>query len=67
MDKCFEYFLCEKKECPAYGTKMRVECWKIENTLCNDKSIEVILYHNHDKCKYCQYYKAVNFTEQYIK
>ena len=57
MEKCYEYFKCKKKDCPAFDENQN--CWETENTLCNDPSVEVIVKYNKNKCEYCQYYKRI--------
>jgi hypothetical protein len=61
MEKCYEFFGCEKKECVMFDPKNSKLCWESDNTLCNSEGIEYIMKkHNNNKeevCKFCIYYK----------
>jgi len=56
MEKCYEYFSCYKKNCPAQSDS-KAKCWELENTLCNHPIQNTITKYNHDKCNYCIYKK----------
>lgn len=61
MEKCFEYFKCEKKNCPAFTEPNSVWCWEITGTHCHhEKTQDIILKYNKNKCKYCLYYKNIH-------
>jgi len=69
MEKCYEYFVCTKKDCPAYGRK-DVKCWEIEATLCHDLSVEhiqsVVSKSGFEKCHLCIYFKTLKERENLI-
>jgi hypothetical protein len=63
MGKCYDYFKCEKDDCPASGSKAGLECWEIENTHCSSTYLELLRKHKKDICKYCLYYKMVHSSD----
>ena len=58
MEKCYEYFGCEKKDCVMYENKSEAKCWDVQGTLCTHPTIEHVEKMGIDKCKYCIYYKS---------
>lgn len=57
MEKCYQFFRCRKKDCPAYENKDQTECWELEDTLCNSPHQEIMQNHKKSKCHYCHYYQ----------
>lgn len=59
MEKCHEYFVCNKWSCPA--RVVNKPCWKVEETECGayDRRLRTILQ-KEDKCSICTYKKIRN-------
>ncbi len=63
MEKCYNYFECNKKECVVFSITDGTPCWEIEGTLCNS---DAVFHLNKIKggktfsCKMCLYYRAMH-------
>ena len=57
MEKCYEYFGCNKKDCVMYKNKDKTKCWDVQGTLCNHPGMKIM---DKNKCKCCIYYEAIN-------
>lgn len=60
MEKCYEYFNCEKKECVMFSMTDNVSCWDVSGTLCSHPGVELYTKLGKEKCKICIYYNTVN-------
>ena len=60
MEKCYEYFACERTGCIMFGGDGEPHCWDVQGTLCNHSSVELVEQRGMYKCKYCLYYNTVN-------
>ncbi len=54
--KCWEYFECNKKECPVYKLKEH-RCWLIQGTHCHDE-IQGKFLEKIEMCLKCEPFKA---------
>jgi anti-anti-sigma factor len=54
--KCWEYFKCDKTDCPAYGSD-ELRCWLIPDTLCRDEIAGSYL-EKIESCAKCDVFKA---------
>ena len=43
MEQCYEYLGCDKKDCIMYGQEGTDHCWEVEETLCNNPAIQIML------------------------
>ncbi len=67
MEKCHEYFSCEKMDCVRRKNE-DLECWEIEETLCDTHSDYVTKIRNYiggksEACKYCIYYQQKHLKQ----
>ena len=63
MEKCFEYFMCNKTNCPAYSKAEASKCWETAGTLCHHyPTQEIMIKYKKDKCAYCLYYKSIHLN-----
>ena len=63
MENCFEYFKCQRIDCPAHSVDNKKPCWDIEETKC--QYLPEIMRSNNVIpkdifCSKCIYYKHVN-------
>jgi signal transduction histidine kinase/CheY-like chemotaxis protein len=58
MVRCWRYFNCDKKRCPAYESQDR-RCWFISGTYCRTE-IAVGYPEKFEGCKECDVYRAYN-------
>jgi len=61
MEKCYEYFDCDSKDCSKRKNNGK-HCWKMEDDLCHVHSQDVIFLRKEfenkkEACKFCFYYK----------
>jgi PAS domain S-box-containing protein len=60
--KCWEYFVCKKKECPVYKAK-NIKCWLISGTQCRNE-IQGKFLEKMEMCLNCRVFKNnVDFKE----
>jgi hypothetical protein len=60
MERCYEYFDCQKKDCVMYTITDDKQCWEIDGTQCNFPGIERLRKKHSNKvdvCKACLYYQ----------
>ena len=66
MEKCYDYFDCNKTECVIFQNKGDKPCWDTEGTLCFFSALTPIIETNNEneneKCDYCLY-KSANYKE----
>ena len=62
MEKCYDYFGCDKTECIMFQNEDNKPCWDIERTLCFFSPLAPIIEANNEnkKCDYCLY-KSANY------
>ncbi len=60
MEKCYQYFLCNQKDCPCWGTDHRVKCWEVKGTKCQDQRVSAMLPPGKSKCDFCLYRREVD-------
>ena len=70
MEKCYEFFKCEKTECIVHKNN-NLNCWEVENTLCASHNNDLNLLHKlfeskKDYCKFCFYYQDCNADKNII-
>ncbi len=60
MEKCYDYFDCDKTECIMFQDKSDKPCWDTEGTLCFFSPLTPIIEANNGskKCDYCLYKSA---------
>ncbi len=62
MEKCYDYFGCDKTECIMFQKKDDQPCWDTKETLCCftllTPIIEVINESENQKCDFCLYKSA---------
>lgn len=57
MEKCYDYFDCNKTECVMFQDKDQKQCWETKGTLCFfPPLIPIVEEVNHkEKCDFCLY------------
>jgi len=57
MEKCYNYFDCEKIECIVFQNKNKQPCWETEGTLCFFTPLTPIIKESNqkEKCDFCLY------------
>ena len=69
MEKCYEYFACDKLDCIRRKTN-DMQCWEIDDASCREHCecqtlIRTELDSKLESCKLCTYYKEKNKYQQY--
>lgn len=61
MEKCHEYYDCKRSECIMFENDSKyLNCWDLDDTLCNHSHLYSLEKIGIDKCKLCLYFKSVN-------
>ena len=58
MEKCYQYFSCDKANCIMYKRKTSKHCWDAEGTLCCIQPMKQFTEKevcSPDKCSFCLY------------
>lgn len=63
MERCYEYFNCQKSDCVAHGATGEKPCWEMEETLCkchDTQAISDTLGNKMGACTFCAYAEHCN-------